>query len=332
MVNGYNREWDVVLSLRGCAQLHNLSVRATLYGYANQSHPCMCTWAFTLLRSSRVSLGLDFRCFHDRFSRLHKGQGARCQFESSDPCDGSHPLSCGRFRDKRLVREEQSLHDESCPRGGSCGLVIWDGDSYRQIRGPRAVSLAASVPGKVTYTQANEVTMAISHVWSHGQRSRLHTGINQCLHQRYVDMARAHCCTSYWIDSMCIPESHDLRSEALRYINRIFVDSKIVLVCDRDLMVIDISSPKDMALLEAVLATFFVCDWNVRAWTLLEAMKGSHALHLLCRYNNVIFPREALIKVHEYGSVDISILCLSVQHLTPPPRRPAVKVLVRVQR
>ncbi len=310
---GYNKEWDIMLALRGCSQLQNPSVRATLYSWANQSHGYMCTWAFQLLRSSRASVGLDFRRFHARFSALHAGKVARCQFESSHPCDGSHPLRCGRFLDKRLVQEEQSLHDESC--SGSCAKVTWDKESYIQTTGPKAVSLN-SFSGKIAYTRATESTMAISHVWSHGQGSRPHIGINACLHERYVKIAKAHGCTSYWFDSVCIPDSHDLRSEAIGFINRIFANSKITLVCDRDLMAIDISS-LTRELLESVLTTFFVCDWNVRAWTLLEAMKGSHALHLLCRFNKVISLRNALIEIHQSGSVDISILCLSAQHLIP---------------
>jgi hypothetical protein len=314
LVLGYNKEWDVMLALRGCSQLMNPSVRETLYGWANQSHEYMCTWAFQLLRSSRASIGLDFRRFHERFSAIHTGKAARCQFESNHPCDGSHPLRCGRFLDKRLVQEEQSLHDESC--SGYCEKAVWDKESYINIKGPTAVSLDLTSAGMIAYAQAIESTLAISHVWSHGQGSRPHIGINTCLHERYVRIAKAHKCTSYWLDSVCIPDSHDLRSEAIGFINRIFADSKITLVCDKDLMAIDISNP-NRELLESVLATFFVCDWNVRAWTLLEAMKGSHALYLLCRFNKIISLREVLIEIHQSGSVDIGILCLSAQHLVP---------------
>jgi hypothetical protein len=310
---GYNHEWDALLALRGCSQFMNPSIRATLYGSANQNHEYMCSWAFRLLRSSRASMGLDFRRFHERFSALHAGKGSRCQFESSDPCDGSHPLSCGRFLDKRLVQEEQSLHDESC--AGFCEKLVWDKNSYTRIPGPTAVSLNQS-QGRITYTQANEQTLAISHVWSHGQGSRPHVGINRCLHERYVRIAKASSCTSYWIDSMCIPDAHDLRSEAIGYINRIFADSKVTLVCDKDLMGINISN-LTRELLESVLATFFVCDWNVRAWTLLEAMKGSHAIHLLCRFDKIISLREILLEIHQSASVDIGILCLAAQHLIP---------------
>lgn len=310
---GYNHEWDTLLALRGCSQLMNPSVRATLYGHANRNHEYMCSWAFQLLRSSRASMGLDFRRFHERFAGLHTGKGARCLFDFNNPCDGSHPLSCGRFLDKRLVRAEQSLHNESC--SGSCKKLVWDEKSYTKILGPRAIALRP-YSRKIKYTQANEETLAISHVWSHGQGSRPHIGINKCLHEQYIRIAKASGCTSYWMDSMCIPDAHNLRSEAIGFINRIFADSKVTLVCDQDLMAVDISNPT-RELLESLLATFFVCDWNVRAWTLLEAMKGSHAIHLLCKSNKIISLRDILTEIHQNGSVDIGILCLTTQHLIP---------------
>jgi hypothetical protein len=253
---GHSREWNEMLALRGCSLLMHPSIRATLYGWANQRHTYMCTWAFEMLRSSRAAMGLDFRRFHQRFAALHQDHSGRCQWQSSDPCDGSHPLSCGRFQDKRLVAAEQSLHDLSCK--GTCKMMQWNEASYRSIKGPTAASLDC-LGERIQYTPASYSTLAISHVWSHGQGSRPAIGINSCLHHRYVEIAKRNKCTSYWIDSMCIPETHDLRMEAIGFINRIFADSKVTLVCDRDLMAVDINN-LTLELLESILATFFVCD------------------------------------------------------------------------
>ncbi|KAI9786678.1 MAG: hypothetical protein M1839_006229 [Geoglossum umbratile] len=310
---GYSKEWNEMLALRGSAEIMNPSIRATLFGWDNRRHSYMCAWAFELLRSSRTSMGLDFRRFHERFAALHMGQSARCQWDSDEPCDGGHPFSCGRFQDKRLVAAEQSLHDLSC--GGNCERLQWDEASYRSIDGPTAASLDQKA-GKVHYTKASSLTMAISHVWSHGQGSRPHDGINSCLHRRYAKIAKKNGCTSYWIDSICIPESHDLRMEAIGFINRIFGESKITLVCDRDLMEVDIANPT-LELLESILVTFYVCDWNVRAWTLLEGMKGNHAIHLLCKFNRTIPLLYILTRIHQAGCVDISVLSLMEQHLLP---------------
>lgn len=211
------------------------------------------------------------------------------------------------------MKEEQSLHDLSC--NGDCKKLKWNEASYRSVEGPTAVTLRSS-SGDIQCTAASESTLAISHVWSHGQGSRPNTGLNECLHKRDLEIALAYDCDSYWIDSLCIPESHDLRMEAIHYINRIFADSRITLVCDRDIMDIDITN-LTTELLESVLATFFVCDWNVRAWTLLEAMKGSHSIYLLIKFNRILSLRDALTWVHQEETIDIAILSFTTRHLLP---------------
>lgn len=315
LIFGYEERWSDKLALRGNGVLGHASVRATLHGWANERSNYMCSWAFELLKNNRSALGLDFRTFHQRFNAAHHDRPARCLSGSAEPCDGSHPLACGRFVDRSLVAEEQSMHDFTCSE--RCERLIWDDRSYGTISGPRAVSLNPN-PGLIKYCQASASTLSVSHVWSHGQGGRPGTGINHCLHDRYSEIAKRHGCNSYWIDSVCIPEAHEPRKEAISYINRIFADSKVVLVCDKDLMGIDISNIKhDVRLLESVLATFLVCDWNVRAWTLLEAVRGNHAIHLLCSSNRIISLREALIRVHREGSIDLAILFLAMRHLLP---------------
>ena len=42
------------------------------------------------------------------------------------------------------------------------------------------------------------------------------------------------------MDTPCIPENHELQGEAITNINKVFYESKVTLVCDRDLMDIDI--------------------------------------------------------------------------------------------
>lgn len=194
---------------------------------------------------------------------------------------------------------------------------MWDDRSHATISGLRAVSLTLN-SGLIKYFQASASTLSVSHVWSHSRDGRAGTGINRCFHDRYSEIAKRIGCSSYWIDSDCIPEAHELRKEAIAYINTIFADSKIVFVCDKDLMSIDISYIEhDMKLLKSVLTTFLVYDWNVRAWTLLEAVRGNHAIHLLCSPNRIISLREALIRVHREGSIDLAILFLAMRHLLP---------------
>ena len=60
-----------------------------------------------------------------------------------------------------------------------------------------------------------ETTIAISHVWSHGQGGRPEDGMNQCLHERYKRIALLPDCDSYWMDTACIP--NDLNSAKRQY-------------------------------------------------------------------------------------------------------------------
>ena len=56
----------------------------------------------------------------------------------------------------------------------------------------------------------------------------------------------------------------------------------------------------------------------MRAWTLLEAMRGRHALHLLCYGDRVISLKAVLQKVHRYGRMDIVALFVTRSYLFPP--------------
>ena len=135
--------------------------------------------------------------------------------------------------------QDQSAHALPC-RGG-CPRLYWDRSSYESVTGGRAVSIAHSTGSKLRYCAASYSTMAVSHVWSHGQGGRPEdpledgggTGFNSCLHRRYSSIAASRGCDSYWMDTPCIPQDHHLRSEAIREINTVFAQSRLTLVCDR---------------------------------------------------------------------------------------------------
>ncbi|CZR67616.1 uncharacterized protein PAC_17515 [Phialocephala subalpina] len=290
----------------------------------------MCRWAFELLRTDRGAIGVDFRRFHERYATLFEDRPARCCDAGNSvyvPCDGKAPENCMRFRGMKI--EDQSAHDASCSK--DCTRLFWDADSFKNVVGARAVSIEHTNATHLGYIAASEKTMAISHVWSHGQGGRPEegtTGFNSCLHTRYSSLARSIGCDSYWMDTPCIPglhENQELRTDAINKINEVFATSRVTLVCDRDLMDIDVSnlSPE---LQECILAALLVCDWNVRAWTLLEAMRGRRNIHLLFK-NNAILPCKFLLStvLHE-GSIDLAILFLTAQHLIPNQLAPNQKV------
>lgn len=203
--------------------------------------------------------------------------------------------------------------------------MVWDEASYRAVIGARAVSLDRTDPKGdfLRYCKASEKTMAISHVWSHGQGGRPEAGLNGCLHRRYASIASSQGCDSYWMDTACIPENHQLRTESIQRINELFELSKLTVVCDRDLMEINIEHIT-LRLRESILAIILVCDWNVRAWTFLEAFKGRHAIYLLCKNNQIISLKETIDIVCDQGRLDIAIIFLAVPHLLPADKLPIV--------
>jgi hypothetical protein len=199
------------------------------------------------------------------------------------------------------------MHALDCNRE-ACYRISWDRESYIATGSTRAVDLSCR-EDQMRYTTVEE-TLAISHVWSHGQGGRPEDGINICLYRRYCTIARRYSCSSFWIDSACIPDEPELRTEAIKNINPIFQGAKITLVCDKDLMscpVVDLT----IVQLETVLSAWLVSDWSVRAWTLLEGVRGSQNLHLLCA-NDDILPANTLVTrlVHE-GSVSLATLSLA---------------------
>jgi hypothetical protein len=118
------------------------------------------------------------------------------------------------------------------------------------------------------------------------------------------------------MDTPCIPTDDELRDEAIAQINSNFVNSKVTMLVDRDLMEIDIN-PLTLQAKEAILATIVVCDWNVRAWTLLEGMRGRLKLHILCKDNRVISLVDVLSDVLSKSSLGLVPPCLAIQHYTP---------------
>lgn len=99
-------------------------------------------------------------------------------------------------------------------------------------------------------------------------------------------------------------------------INTIFSDSRVTLICDRDMM--SMSSPSsitDVVGMERLIVTLLVCDWNVRAWTMLESIRGDHNLHILCASDEVVSVNIMISTVLHHGALDIATLTLAAQHL-----------------
>ncbi|KAL8719912.1 MAG: hypothetical protein Q9225_003141 [Loekoesia sp. 1 TL-2023] len=118
------------------------------------------------------------------------------------------------------------------------------------------------------------------------------------------------------MDIPCIPEDYKLRREAILKINEIFENSKATLVCDRDLMSID-AIDLSLKARETILVVAMVCDWNLRAWTFLEAVRGRRNIFILCKNNTIVSLRETADIVYREGHIDIALLLLTTPHLLP---------------
>ena len=315
------------LAIKGLASIPELFAQYNLQHLAlGKKTPYMCRWAYELLRNDRACVAMDLRRFHECYNNFFGDRSARCM-DGKKQCDGRSSEACSRFTG--TMTTNQSAHDLRCQK--HCRRLYWDRSSFLSVVGPKAVCVDSTDDSNLRNCRASNQTIAISHVWSHDQGGRpdcdeeghhdqrallTSTGFNACLHRRYADIARSYGCDSYWMDTPCIPEEEPFRTECIKNINWIFTNAKITLVCDRDLMEID-STALTMELRESILSVLLVCDWNVRAWTLLEAMCGRNNIYLLCKKNQVLCFKELLISVLQEGRIDIATLFLTSQHLIP---------------
>lgn len=280
----------------------------------------MCPWALSLIRSRRSNAGLDIRRLLCRYQTQFGDHPPRCIVASRQQCKGSSPEECERFLTRR-PEEQHFAHDEYCD-AQKCERIQWDETSYRNSPSPRAVRVqldSGKQRCRLSYCQAGSRTIAVSHVWSHGQGGRPEDGMNLCLHRRYCKLAEKHHCDSYWIDTACIPNDKVLRTEAIRKINTVFQDSKITLICDKDLMAIDIPNVTDLVRWETIMATLLVCDWNIRAWTLLEAVKGKRRLYILTKSNHAVNFLDGALLLTRSGPLDLVASLSAADHLLPSP-------------
>lgn len=283
----------------------------------------LCNWAFELLRTSRTSVGLDFRRMIFRFDAQFRGRNGRCIKGSTDACRGGQPESCQRFTEAETAA--QSVHSPPC--NGRCHRILWSASSYRQCPKPAAV-VADEASRTLEYSPVSSHTLAISHVWSHGQGGRPESGINTCLHQRYCRLARRFGCDTYWIDAAAIPSETSLRRQAIDNIATIFAAARVTLVIDADVQSVELSQPDaTVAEIETLVSTLLVCDWSVRGWTMLEAIRGSRAIHLLCKGDRTIRLVTALATLHRHGAVDMAVLLGSAQHLIPHSDQASTKTV-----
>ena len=277
---------------------------------AIEKTPHLCGWAYRTLFDDRACHGMDLRHFQAIYHNVFRNAQGICNLGDKQ-CNGSSSAACGRL--SNVMVKNQSMHTQSCDR--RCTRLYWDSDSFLSISGPRAIDVVATDRSNLLkYCEATEKTLTVSHVWSHGQGGRPEsigsegTGFNACLHRRYSALAALNDYTSYWMDTPCIPSDPKLRWDCIEQITDIFFRSTLTVVCDRDLMTLDIFNITT-EICEKILAVLLMCDWNMRAWTMLEAMRGRSDLYIFGQDDRIIRMVEILRVLQDSGRIDLLSCC-----------------------
>jgi len=126
--------------------------------------------------------------------------------------------------------------------------------------------------------QNNDATpyVAISHVWAEGLGSCSEKGLPACQVQKLNKAAReaqqkvygvGDNTIAFWIDALCIPESPDLRRQAIGLMEKTYANASVVLVLDESIGQLLPGDP-----LHEKMFTIYVSSWVQRLWTLQEMM------------------------------------------------------------
>lgn len=118
------------------------------------------------------------------------------------------------------------------------------------------------------------------------------------------------------VDAACIPSDEHLRSEAIKTINPTFRDSKITPICDMDIMSAA-AGEMSRQQCDTLISVLLLSDWNLRAWTLLEGIRGNRALYLLCKGDHPVRLGDVLEVLCNKGSVDLCGMLIGSPHLLP---------------
>ncbi|KAK8863271.1 hypothetical protein PGQ11_009506 [Apiospora arundinis] len=110
------------------------------------------------------------------------------------------------------------------------------------------------------------------------------------------------------------PKEKALRTEAINFINTIFYTSRCVLVIDVDLMEFDVIN-MDTRQCECFLTAVLFSEWNTRAWTMLEALKGKDHVSILGRDDGTIRFMELLKRVYDHGRIDLVVFSTYLPHM-----------------
>lgn len=148
------------------------------------------------------------------------------------------------------------------------------------------------------WVEANDKTLAVSHVWRDGIDGTRDQGINNCIHELFKKIAKDKGCQSYWIDCAIFPENPpEQRSKMIEKINSTFHNSGVTLCLDNGFANRHLQNTSNEANASNgsstsnennedndtdLLLSLIISLWHRRAWTLLEGNKSkSQNMHFL---------------------------------------------------
>ncbi|KAI0694829.1 hypothetical protein C8Q76DRAFT_571965, partial [Earliella scabrosa] len=134
---------------------------------------------------------------------------------------------------------------------GAIPVIVFDGDTL-------AVRDAAEEP-----------FIAISHVWADGLGSTTEVGLPTCQLERIAGYARQLVSNgAFWVDSLCVPETRDLRKAAIRLMAETYRRADAVVVFDAGIR----QRCTAAAHLKETALWIATSGWMQRVWTLQEAL------------------------------------------------------------
>lgn len=123
------------------------------------------------------------------------------------------------------------------------------------------------------------------------------------------------------LDRLCLyPRRQSTAERSNRGINGIFITSQVVLISDANLQSVD-PLARNVKSIDTTLSILLVCDWNVRAWTMLKVTRANRSVQLLCKDDQTVALLDLIRDVWNSGKVDIAVLLTSVEHLLPSTTR-----------
>jgi Heterokaryon incompatibility protein (HET) len=168
-------------------------------------------------------------------------------------------------------------------------------NTFPLINGQKLLAGASSIHGyAVTPYREGIEFIAFSHVWSDGHGSVTERGLPRChieflSHLAKLEWAREPRQTPplFWIDSLCVPEKTELRTDAIHRMAKVYGEATVTLVLDTGLRICSSTQPVAEVALRIITSV-----WMRRVWTLQEALLARNLTFLL---KDTLLPLDQLL-------------------------------------